>query len=33
MRYLTTRLGVIAFHREKVNQGDGKGSYPLWIEP
>ncbi len=29
MRYLTTRLGVIGFRREKVNQGNGKGSYPL----
>ena len=28
-RWLTTRLGVIGFRREKVNQGNGKGSYPL----
>jgi len=29
MRYLTTRLGVIGFRREKVNQGNSKGSYPM----
>ena len=29
MRYLTTRLGVIGFRREKVNQGNGEGCYPL----
>ena len=28
-RWLTTRLGNICFRREKVNQGNGKGSYPL----
>jgi hypothetical protein len=28
-RWLTTRLGIICFRREKVNQGNGKGSYPL----
>jgi hypothetical protein len=28
-RWLTTRLGIIGFRREKVNQGNGKGSYPL----
>jgi len=29
MRYLTTRLGVIGFRREKVNQGNGGGCHPL----
>ena len=29
MQYLTTRLGVIGFCREKVNQGNGEGCYPL----
>ena len=29
IRYLTTRLGVISFYREKVNQGNGEGCYPL----
>jgi hypothetical protein len=28
-RWLTTRLGIIGFRREKVNQGNSKGSYPL----
>jgi len=28
-RWLTTRLGIICFRREKVNRGNGKGSYPL----
>ena len=28
-RYLTTRLGAITFHREKINQGPGGASYPL----
>ena len=28
-RWLTTRLGIIGFRREKVNHGSGKGSYPL----
>jgi len=28
-RWLTTRLGIIGFRREKVNYGNGKGSYPL----
>ena len=28
-RYLVTRFGIIAFRREKVSQGNGKGSYPL----
>jgi hypothetical protein len=29
LRWLTTRLGIICFCREKVNRGNGKGSYPL----
>jgi hypothetical protein len=29
LRWLTTRLGIICFRREKVNRGNGKGSYPL----
>lgn len=32
-RYLTTRLGIIAFQREKVNQGNAKGSYPRNYRP
>jgi hypothetical protein len=28
-RYLVTRFGIVAFRREKVSQGNGKGSYPL----
>jgi hypothetical protein len=28
-RYLITRLGIVAFRREKVSRGSGKGSYPL----
>ena len=29
VRYLASRLGIITFCREKVNQGNGKSSYPL----
>ena len=28
-RWLTTRLGYICFHREKVHGGNAEGSYPL----
>jgi hypothetical protein len=28
-RYLVTRFGIVAFWREKIRQGNGKGSYPL----
>ena len=31
-RWLTTRLGHICFHREKVHGGNTEGSYP-WIKP
>ena len=31
-RWLTTRLGIIGFRREKVNQGMVKAAIP-WIEP
>jgi hypothetical protein len=28
-RYLVTRFGIVALRREKVNQGNGEGCYPL----